>query len=68
DYPFLDRMGITFLVIAGLMIVMSLVKPKPANDTHVIEVDKSLFRVSPDFVVGSIIIVGVLVALYTVFW
>lgn len=68
DYPFLDRMGITFLLIAGLMIVMSLVKPKKENDTHVIEVDTRMFRVTPGFIVSSIIIVGILVALYTVFW
>jgi solute:Na+ symporter, SSS family len=50
------------------MIIMSLVKPKRASDTHVIEIDNSLFKVSRGFVVGSIIIVGILTALYTVFW
>lgn len=68
DYPFLDRMTITFLIIAVMMIVMSLLKPNKPGDTHSIEVDKSWFKVSTEFVIGSVIICGVLVALYTVFW
>ena len=68
DYPFLDRMTITFLAIVVIMVLISLAKPKPANDTHVIEIDKSMFKVSPGFIVGSVIICGILAALYTVFW
>jgi solute:Na+ symporter, SSS family len=68
DYPFLDRMTITFFAIVIIMVAISLIKPKPANDTHVIEIDKSMFKVSPGFIVGSFIICGILAALYTVFW
>lgn len=68
DYPFLDRMTITFFVIAALMIGMSLAKPKTEKDGHVIEVDKSLFRVSPSFIMLSVLLSGILIALYTVFW
>jgi SSS family solute:Na+ symporter len=68
DYPFLDRMTITFFAIVLIMVAISLLKPKPANDTHVIEMDTSLFKVSPGFILGSFIICGILAALYTVFW
>ncbi|HEY6505144.1 MAG TPA: sodium/solute symporter [Chitinophagaceae bacterium] len=68
DYPFLDRMTITFFAIVIIMVAISLIKPKPASDTHNIEMDKSLFKVSPGFIVGSLIICGILAALYTVFW
>ena len=68
DYPFLDRMTITFFAIVLVMVAISLLKPKPANDTHVIEVDNSMFKVSNGFVIGSFIICSVLAALYTVFW
>lgn len=68
DYPFLDRMGITFLVILAIMVVMSLVKPKKVADTGSIILETSSFRVSTGFVIGSIIIFGVLTALYTAFW
>lgn len=67
DYPFLDRMGITFLLTVLIMVVVSLAKPKVPG-THEIEVDTSMFRVSRGFVIGSIIICGILAALYTVFW
>lgn len=68
DYPFLDRMTITFFVVAIVMILISLLKPRPATDQHAIIVDTSLFRVSTGFVIGSVIICGILAALYTVFW
>jgi SSS family solute:Na+ symporter len=67
DFPFLDRMSITFVLIVIIMIAMSLAKPKAVND-HVIEVDTSMFKVKSGFVIGSVIIVGILSALYTVFW
>jgi SSS family solute:Na+ symporter len=68
DYPFLDRMTITFFVVAITMIIVSLVKPRPVTDKHAIEVDVSLFKVTPGFVFGSVIICGILAALYTIFW
>ncbi|SIN93670.1 sodium/sugar symporter [Chitinophaga niabensis] len=68
DYPFLDRMSITFVLIVAIMIVISLSKPKTAPTGEEIEIDTSMFRVSPGFVVGSVIICGILTALYTVFW
>lgn len=68
DYPFLDRMTITFVLILFTMVIMSLVKPKREDDKHFIEVDTSMFRVSGSFVIGSVIILGILAALYTVFW
>ncbi|MBP6025120.1 sodium/sugar symporter [Ferruginibacter sp.] len=68
NYPFLDRMTITFFAIVIIMVAISLLKPKPATDTHTIEMETSLFKVSPAFIVGSFIICGILAALYTVFW
>lgn len=68
NYPFLDRMTIAFFLLVIIMVAISLMKPKPANDTHVIEMDTSLFKVTPGFIVGSFIICGILAALYTVFW
>jgi SSS family solute:Na+ symporter len=70
DYPFLDRMTITFLTIVFLMVSISILKPesKSQHEAHTIEVDKSMFKVSKEFIVSSFIICGILVALYTVFW
>lgn len=68
DLPFLDRMSVTFGFILVTMVVVSKLNPKQKDDVHVIKVDTSMFRVSIGFVIGSIIICGILAALYTVFW
>ncbi|HTS43937.1 MAG TPA: sodium/solute symporter [Puia sp.] len=68
DYPFLDRMSIVFVIIIALMIIISLLSTKNKNNPPLITVDPKMFRVSSGFVVGSIIISGILIALYTVFW
>ncbi|OCX52282.1 sodium transporter [Mucilaginibacter sp. PPCGB 2223] len=67
DYPFLDRMTIDFVVITIVMVAISLNTKKPSGE-HVLAVDTSMFRTSRSFVVGSVIICGVLTALYTIFW
>lgn len=68
DFPFLDRMSITFGLIVVTMLIMSKINPKKKEDGHAIEVDTAMFRVSTGFVIGSVIICGILAALYTVFW
>jgi SSS family solute:Na+ symporter len=61
-------MAITFLAIVLLMVIISLAKSKKEKETHSIEVDTSIFKVSGGFIIGSIIISGILIALYTVYW
>lgn len=68
DYPFLDRMSIVFVFLMGLMVVMSLMDKRSKDQRQVIQVDSSMFRVSPAFAAGSVLILGILTALYTVFW
>ncbi|QEC51736.1 SSS family solute:Na+ symporter [Anseongella ginsenosidimutans] len=68
DYPFLDRMSIVFVTLIALMIVISLLDRRSKDAERVIEIDKSMFKCSPGFVAGSVIIVGILAALYTIFW
>ena len=68
DYPFIDRMSITFVLIIIVMVVMSLANPEKDKSATIIEIDKEMFRVTPGFTIGSLIIVGILAALYTVFW
>jgi SSS family solute:Na+ symporter len=68
DYPFLDRMTITFVLIVAVMISMSLIWPRKPGKGEPVVIESSMFRVSPVFMVGSVIILGILAALYTVFW
>lgn len=68
DYPFLDRMSIVFVVLIAIMIVMSLADKRSKELPRIIHIDTSMFRCPPGFIVGSVIILGILTALYTVFW
>jgi len=68
DFPFLDRMTITFVVIVIIMIAMSLMWPEEKKESQHIEIDRTMFKVTPAFTVWSVLIVGILAALYTVFW
>ena len=68
DYPFLDRMTIVFVILIFLMIIISLVDRRSKVQPVVIDVDPKMFRVSRSFAAGSVLILGILTALYTVFW
>ena len=68
NLPFIDRMGVVFLVLAALMIIISLVEGKGKDHPNSIEVNKELFKTSIQFKIGAILIAGIIAALYTVFW
>jgi SSS family solute:Na+ symporter len=68
DLPFMDRMTLVFVILVVLMIVISLIDKKGQDPSKVIAIDTKMFRVSPGFIVASTIIIGILTALYTVFW
>jgi len=68
EYPFLDRMSIVFGVLVALMIIVTLLDPKSKDQKRIIEIDPKLFKSTPAFIAGSVIILGILVMLYTVFW
>ena len=66
--PFIDRMGIVFLVLAALMIVISLIEGKGKDHPNSIEINKELFSTSTTFKIGAILIAGITAALYITFW
>ena len=68
EIPFLDRMGFVFIICVVLMIVISLYDAKKGIKVKGLEVDSKMFKVSNGFAVGAMIICGVLVALYSIFW
>ncbi|WPV64483.1 sodium/sugar symporter [Chitinophaga sp. LS1] len=68
DFPFLDRMSIVFGLLIVIMLILTYTEENSKYQQPVIIVDKKLFKASPAFVVGSVIIMGILTALYTVFW
>lgn len=68
DLPFLDRMTITFLLIVAVMVIVSLLPDQTRLPDQGIVIDRSMFRVSTGFQIGSLIIICILTALYTAFW
>lgn len=66
--PFLDRMGVVFLVLAALMIIISLVEGKGKDHPNSIEINAELFSTSTGFKIGAILIAGIIAGLYTIFW
>lgn len=68
DFPFMDRMTLVFIILMLLIIVMSLASPGSKNNPKALIIDSKMFRCSPGFIVGSTIILGILAALYTVFY
>ena len=67
DLPFLDRMGIVFLILAVQMIVMSLVQ-SGKDQPNSIDLTPGLFKTSPAFNVGALVTLGILAALYIIYW
>ncbi len=68
EIPFIDRMGFVFLICVIGMYSISMYETRKGIQTNALEVDKTMFKMSPSFMVGSLIIVAILAALYTVFW
>lgn len=66
--PFLHRMSWVFCIILVLMFLITILDPKSKNNPQGLEVDSKMFKVSPSFIVCSVLICGILAALYTVFW
>jgi SSS family solute:Na+ symporter len=68
EIPFLDRMGYIFLILCVVIAAISLADPKSKNNPKGLDIDASMFQPGRSFVVGSVLICGVLAALYTIFW
>lgn len=67
DIPFLDRMGINFLILSAIIILISLFENK-LNDTKAIHFEKGLFKTDAVFNYSAIIICGLLALIYALFW
>ena len=66
--PFLDRMAIIFLLCIAGMVIISKIENKKGVKPNGLEVDKSMFKVDTSFAVGALIVCGILLALYSLFW
>jgi SSS family solute:Na+ symporter len=66
--PFMNRMGVVFLICVGLIILFGLLDPKSENNPKALVVEKSMFRMSTGFLAGVILVTALLAALYIVYW
>jgi len=68
EIPFLDRMGFVFVFAVIGMYIISMIDNRKGVTPNGLEVDTKMFRTDSKFAVGALLIIGVLVALYTIYW
>ncbi|WP_345951642.1 sodium/solute symporter [Mucilaginibacter sp. PAMB04274] len=68
EIPFLDRMGFVFIICIIGMWIISTIETARGVKTNGLDVDASMFKTSNSFAIGSLIICGILVAIYTLLW
>lgn len=68
EIAFMDRMGIVFVICVVSMVIISLLGNRKKAESNALVVDTSMFKVSPGYAVGALITLGIIVALYTLYW
>ncbi len=68
EIPFIDRMAIVFLLCVAGMALISFYEIKKGVKPKGLEIDKKMFKMQPAFLVGALIVCGILAALYIRFW
>lgn len=68
EIPFIDRMGFVFIICILAMYIISILENRAGVVPKGLEVDTKMFRVHSGFAVGAILIIGIVAALYLLFW
>jgi SSS family solute:Na+ symporter len=68
NVPFMDQMGYTFLLTILVIVFVSLLQNKGANDSKGIEISRKTFITGKAFNLVAYIICILLVVLYAIFW
>ncbi|MEJ1237571.1 sodium/sugar symporter [Chryseolinea sp. T2] len=68
EIPFLDRMGFVFIACVLGMFIITKIENAKGIVPKGLEVDRSMFRMHPAFLAGSLLVMGIITALYTIFW
>jgi SSS family solute:Na+ symporter len=50
------------------MYIISMIENAKGDKVHGLEVDSSMFKTSRSFAIGALLVGGILVALYSVYW
>ena len=68
EIPFLDRMGFVFMLCIIGMAIITNIDQRRGVKSNGLEIDSSMFKLSPSFMAISLLILGIITALYTMFW
>jgi SSS family solute:Na+ symporter len=68
EIPFLDRMGFVFLFCVLGMVMISMNDLRKGIQPKSLVPSKDLFKTDTAFNIGALLVIGILVALFTVFW
>ncbi|GHB71109.1 sodium transporter [Persicitalea jodogahamensis] len=63
--PFLDRMGVVFLICVTVMVVLGFVAP---GQNKGLEIDVSMFKTHRSFTIGALVVIAIITFLYAYFW
>lgn len=66
--PFMDRMGVVFLLICLVMVVLSLLECRQGHDLRAIPINRGLFGTDGVFNAFAVGIAAILAVLYLIFW
>ncbi|UTW59552.1 sodium/sugar symporter [Kordiimonas sp. SCSIO 12603] len=67
ELPFIDRVGVVFLICAALAVAISLVQ-KGGDQEGAVELNDIQFSTTAGFNIASIIVVAIIATLYTIWW
>jgi len=68
EIPFLDRMGFVFVICIVAMFIISKLENRTGVNPKGLDIDVSMFKTNKTFAAGALIICGIIVALYSIFW
>ena len=68
EIPFIDRMGFVFAICVIVMYIISMYETRNGANPKGLEIDRGMFKTSPGFTVGALIVLGLIVALYSIYW
>jgi SSS family solute:Na+ symporter len=67
SFPFMDRVGLVFLLCLAIAVVLSLLQPRRTTALRV-ELKDIDYSTATGFNVASVLVIVILIALYAVFW
>jgi SSS family solute:Na+ symporter len=66
--PFMNQMGIAFLILGGIIVLISTIENKNNKITKGLDLPTNIFKTSSAFNIGAVVITTIITVLYIVFW